>query len=95
MINLYYMRYGGDYVKSMDSLEEAISDASYQFYEGYSCSQTVIDEDNQKIYTLFGGVTINRDFYKFQHNTYDVINTSCFDDEAEWKLVGIYKVGED
>ena len=94
MIKLYYVRYQIDRVDDYDTIEEAISEASYQFYKGYSCSQTVIDEDNQKIYTLFGKVTINRDFYKFKHNTYDVINTSCFDDEAEWKLAGTFKVGE-
>ena len=94
MVNLYYIRYQRDYVESYDTLEEAFEDARHQFYTGYSCCQTVIDEDNQKIYTLNGGIEIDRDFRKFQHNIYDVINTDYFDEKSTWLLSGTFKVGE-
>ena len=56
MINLYYVRYRKGYVESYNTLEEAFKEANLHFYEGYSCCQTVIDESEQKIYTLSGDI---------------------------------------
>lgn len=94
MINLYYVRYGKDYVSSYDTLEDAFATANHHFYEGYSCCQTVIDESEHKIYTLNGDIEVDDEFYNYQHNIYDVINTNYFDDDSTWILSGTHRVGE-
>lgn len=95
MINLYYVRYQRGYVESYDTLEQAFDDAREHFYEGYSCCQTVIDESEQKIYTLSGDIEIDSRFYNYQHSIYDVIFTDYFDGESIWLLSGTHRVGED
>jgi len=54
MIYFKYTQFQVNKEDVYEDVSEAVSDMEYHFYQGLSCAQVVIDEDNKIIYNISG-----------------------------------------